>query len=93
MSHVQKHLKNHEVPVAGPVFMSSGTCKAPVTLQAENILIVYRKLESRADWEWFGYPSLGLIILFGVYILGNIILSSNILASYQMNHWASRFGW
>ncbi|WYZ44775.1 hypothetical protein EsH8_VIII_000091 [Colletotrichum jinshuiense] len=68
MSHVQKHLKNHEVPVAGPVFMSS-------------------------DWEWFGYPSLGLIILFGVYILGNIILSSNILASYQMNHWASRFGW
>ncbi|KAH8898637.1 hypothetical protein GQ53DRAFT_791004 [Thozetella sp. PMI_491] len=56
-------------------------------------LLVLRTLDRRPDWKWLGRPSYGLIILVVIYVIGNAVLSATHLASYRVNHWASRFGW
>ncbi|KAF7540733.1 hypothetical protein G7054_g1190 [Neopestalotiopsis clavispora] len=54
---------------------------------------VFERFERRVNSTWLGRPCIGLIFLLGIYILGNVVLSSTILAVYRVNHWASRFGW
>ncbi|KAF5978536.1 ferric-chelate reductase [Fusarium coicis] len=56
--------------------------------------VVFQKLQRRLPALWFGRPSLGFIVMIGIYLIGNVTFCSNMLAMPQLlNHWASRFGW
>ncbi|KAF9876777.1 hypothetical protein CkaCkLH20_05623 [Colletotrichum karsti] len=54
---------------------------------------IFRNLERRSKWEWFGKPSVGVIAIVTVYLVCNTTLSTTHFALLQLNHWASRFGW
>lgn len=56
-------------------------------------MVVHRQLEKRPDWKWADRPPFGLILVVAIYLMGNVILSVTILATTQVNHWASKFGW
>ncbi|KAI1614880.1 ferric reductase NAD binding domain-containing protein [Exophiala viscosa] len=62
-------------------------------LRPASLLTGHSKLQKRSCWKWFGRPSHGLVVLVGIYLLSNVLLSSTILATYRVNHFASRFGW
>ncbi|KAF4462897.1 Ferric reductase transmembrane component 5 [Fusarium albosuccineum] len=77
--------------------VKSSHFKTSVALSASGrkaCLLIFRNLQDRAPWKWLGRPSVELIIMVGVYLVGNIVFCSTILAMPQLlNHWASRFGW
>ncbi|XEV01484.1 hypothetical protein FSHL1_006771 [Fusarium sambucinum] len=64
------------------------------TYGREACLLVFQNLQRRVPWKRFERPSLGFIMIIGIYLAGNIAFCSNMLAMPQLlNHWSSRFGW
>ncbi|KAG5794068.1 hypothetical protein H9Q69_006898 [Fusarium xylarioides] len=67
------------------------TSASSLTYGREASLLLFQILQRRLPSSWFGRPSLGFIVMIGIYLIGNIALCSNMLAMPQLlNHWASR---